>query len=195
MVDDLSDVYAEIRRLKQELRRARTPIRMEDSSISEGQFRVADGATFHIDEGGTVDVDGGLNVRGNGRVELSQGGKITATDITRLWLVDEAVLRVGEGDAWFEIKASGPNGVPSIEFTPDNGVTRTRFRMSGNTLFIESGDSQFGISPNEVRMRHGDNIARVNEDGTYVTLRTDTPAGMANQVVVSDGALYRGAAV
>lgn len=57
MADDLSDVYAELRRLKERVRVLETANPLENSSISAGRLRII-GGTLRVDSGGHVEVDG-----------------------------------------------------------------------------------------------------------------------------------------
>lgn len=57
MADDLSDVYAELRALKEQVRVLMTANPLENSSVRNGRIRLI-GGTLRVDAGGRVEIDG-----------------------------------------------------------------------------------------------------------------------------------------
>ena len=80
MADDLSDVYAELRQLKDDLRRLKNTQMLQNASVTEGRLRFIGGLLL-IDSGGTLTVIGTMNGTGDfnwtGPWTLSGAGDIT----------------------------------------------------------------------------------------------------------------------
>lgn len=57
MTDDLSDVYAELRALKEQVRVLSTANPLESASVTKGRIRLI-GGTLRVDAGGRVEIDG-----------------------------------------------------------------------------------------------------------------------------------------
>lgn len=67
MADDLSDVYAELRRLQERVRILETANPLEASSVTNGQIRII-GGTIRVDGGGNLIVNGTMSVNGTSTV-------------------------------------------------------------------------------------------------------------------------------
>lgn len=67
MADDLSDVYAELRRLQERVRVLETANPLESSSVTNGQIRII-GGTIRVDGGGNLIVSGTMSVNGTSTV-------------------------------------------------------------------------------------------------------------------------------
>lgn len=86
MADDLSDVYAELRKLQEQVRVLMSANPLEKSSVTNGQIRII-GGTIRVDGGGNLIVNGTMSVNGTSTVtgsftvsgpwKLSGAGEIT----------------------------------------------------------------------------------------------------------------------
>ena len=63
MADDLSDAFAEIRRLKADVDRLKRARPLENSSVTNGRLRFI-GGTLRVDSGGRVEIVGSLQIDG-----------------------------------------------------------------------------------------------------------------------------------
>lgn len=67
MADDLSDVYAELRKLQEQVRVLMSANPLEKSSVTNGQIRII-GGTIRVDGGGNLIVNGTMSVNGTSTV-------------------------------------------------------------------------------------------------------------------------------
>lgn len=115
MADDLSDVYAELRQLKDELRRLKNTQMLQNASVTEGRLRFIGGLLL-IDSGGTLTVIGTMNGEGDftwtGPWTLSGAGTISGdVDITGSLDVVGPWTLSGAGDITGDVELTGSMGV------------------------------------------------------------------------------------
>ena len=81
MIDDISDQYRDLRELQRRVTRLETSTLLENSSISQGRFRII-GGEFKVDENGLFtlvgrfDQTGDYNVKNGGVVTVESGGEV-----------------------------------------------------------------------------------------------------------------------
>jgi len=67
MVDDLSDVHAELRRLRDDVSRLQNARPLEKASVTDGRVRFI-GGLLRVDSGGRVEIEGTLEVDGDSTI-------------------------------------------------------------------------------------------------------------------------------
>lgn len=85
MVDDLSDVWKELKALKAEVRAQRTATPFENASVTNGSVRFI-GGTLRVEEDGRVEIVGTLSVEGQASVSgpLTISGELNVTGPARI---------------------------------------------------------------------------------------------------------------
>lgn len=134
-MQDLSDAFAEIRKLKDEVRALKTPIALENSSITDGRMRFI-GGLLRVDSGGRVEIVGYLQVEGTtnivGPVTISGNLNVTGTSkFTGPLSIEGATTVTGD------LKVNGPwalNGNGDI--TGDVDVTGDLEVLGGGRIKV-----------------------------------------------------------
>src|SRR5690606_4180344 len=134
--EDLSDVYKQLRDLRDEVRRLRAPIDLENSAIENGRMRFI-GGLLRVDSGGRVEIVGTLAVEGTSQFV----GPVT---ISGPWTFSGNGSITGDVDLTgdFEVLGGGRIKVGNVVLTPGNG----------GRITIGTGSSQIIIDPSQLKV-------------------------------------------
>src|SRR5690606_32886406 len=134
--EDLSDVYKQLRDLRDEVRRLRAPIDLENSAIENGRMRFI-GGLLRVDSGGRVEIVGTLAVEGTSQFV----GPVT---ISGPWTFSGNGNITGDVDLTgdFEVLGGGRIKVGNVVLTPGNG----------GRITIGTGSSQIVIDPSQLKV-------------------------------------------
>ncbi|MGX9349161.1 M23 family metallopeptidase [Microbacterium sp. KNMS] len=199
MSDDLKDVWAELRAIKKEIRRNRTPIALEDTSIHEGTFRLA-GGRLYADVGGTIDLEGRMPITAGSDVVLSDAAEIVVTGSSRIELGDEADLYASP-TALSNFSVNLDPSQSTIWFqTPEGPLARmtmaeTTYLGDGLIITAGLGDTVFAGSFQNGAVMHqsGARFFQVEDKGVVTSLVSPPSAGVKYRVIAdANGLLYRG---
>lgn len=185
MADDLSDVYAELRDLKEQVRILMSANPLKNSSVRNGQIRIIAG-TIRVDGGGSLIVNGTMSVNGTSTVT----GSFTVTGPWNLQgngTISGAVTITGNVTATGTLTQNGPwnlNGVGTIA----GNVTQTGNLTATGTL-TQNGPwnlNGVGVIAGNVTQT---GTYQVNSPGTIKvgSAMTLAPATDGGAVVFSDG--------
>lgn len=151
MADDLSDVYAELRRLQERVRILETANPLEASSVTNGQIRII-GGTIRVDGGGNLIVNGTMSVNGMSTVT----GSFTVSgpwNLSGAGTISGNVTITGNVTATGTLTQNGPwnlNGAGTIA----GNVTQTgNTTQQGNVTLTGGGKITAGnviVEPNKV---------------------------------------------
>lgn len=204
MVDDLSDVWKELRALKAEVRQARTSTPFENASVSNGRLRFI-GGTLRVDSGGRVEIVGTLQVEGTtqfvGPVTISGTLDITGdTTVTGDLAVNGPWELNGDGDISGDVALDGTMTVDGGQIVVDGNNAITIGTQSGVAgLYFDSG-AQIASNQGTVILSNsdgtvvgiGNGVVGIQAEKIDVTTLPALPSGTSSQYVVvgADGILY-----
>jgi len=210
MADDLSDVYAELRRLQERVRVLETANPLEASSITNGRVRFI-GGLLRVDSGGRVEIVGTLQIDGTTNITGT-------TTVTGTFKLEGPWSLKGNGDITgtvtvtgdINVTGSGRIKVGNMVLDPSSNGGSMKFSggpevyASGQTLSLYSGALNGGsvdLSPGLAKVSGGGaRWFEVNSTGfQMVSMPTKTSAsvgGLPAGVVHADAAgnLFRVAA-
>lgn len=216
MADDLSDAFAEIRRLKADVDRLKRARPLENSSVTNGRLRFI-GGLLRVDAGGrveivgTLQIDGATIVNGTFKVEgpwsLNGNGEIAGNvNVTGKltqngpWEFIGAGKITGNVDVTGTIRvlAGGKIQVGNIIIDPTISGGAIAFAngaqvfTDGTTIQVYKGNGVAQISDSEAKLQLGGTSLRLTSGHIYASgmatrQATSWPGGFVG-AVVSDGA-------
>ncbi|MGL3150664.1 hypothetical protein ACSS7Z_09910 [Microbacterium sp. A82] len=175
---DLSDAFSQIRELQSEVRRLRSGIQLENSSITDGRMRFI-GGLLRVDSGGkveivgTLDIDGTTTVTGSftvtGPWELEGDGTITG-DVT----ITGNVTSVGtftQNGPWH---LNGPGDIDG-DYTQTgsatvNGGGKITIQGAGGDVVLDSSYSDPRILLGAANINAGPGALSFNTGGAGVSM-------------------------
>lgn len=164
MANDLSDVYAELRRLQERVRVLETANPLEASSITNGRVRFI-GGLLRIDSGGRVEIVGTLQIDGTTNITGT-------TTVTGTFKLEGPWSLKGNGDITgtvtvtgdINVTGSGRIKVGNMVLDPSSNGGSMKFSggpevyASGQTLSLYSGSLNGGsvdLSPGSAKLSGG----------------------------------------
>ena len=196
MVDDLSDVWAELKALRAEVRQDRASTPFENASITSGRLRLA-GGELRVDEDGLFTLIGTFNqsgdynvlsggmvtVQGGGGIAVQDGGAVTVQDGGAVAVQGGGELRISGNAALysggrFDVRAGGTLGVAG-----DVNV------QSGGAMQVASGGEIVVNGPVPVRLKQGSvggvAQAMIQFENTGTSIFANQAGGKVNLVIQS----------
>lgn len=167
MVDDLSDVWAELKALRAEVRQSRSSTPFENASITSGRLRLA-GGELRVDEDGLFTLVGTFNQSGD--YNVLSGGMVTVQGGGGIAVQGGGAMQVASGG---EIVVNGPVPV-RLKQGSVGGVAQAmiQFENTGTSIFA----NQAGGNTNLV-IQSGSGRIQINDDGVaFPGLRTENAA-------------------
>lgn len=213
MADDLSDVYAELRDLREQVRVLMTANPLQASSVSEGRVRFI-GGLLRVDSGGRVEIVGTLQIDGTTTVTgtfkvtgpwTMQGngtitGNVTATGTltqTGPWNLNGAgtiagnVVQTGNTDQKGTVTVNGGGKVIVAggggNVTLDSSYSSPRIQLG--SAQIDGGSSSFTFTAGTTVVYILESTLRIPAMPTKTAASTGLPAGVVH--ADSTGKLFR----
>ncbi|MEW2011464.1 hypothetical protein AB0300_18545 [Microbacterium sp. NPDC078814] len=186
MADDLSDVYAELRRLQERVRVLETANPLEASSITNGRVRFI-GGLLRIDSGGRVEIVGTLQIDGTTTVT----GTFTVTGnfkVTGPWRLEGPGDITGNVDVTGTIRvlAGGKIQVGNMVIDPNDGG-RVTFPNGAVVQADENGGIQMRqgankvfVGPGMVSMQHGARTFSITASAHLISGLDTIPSNFAS---------------
>lgn len=177
MADDLSDVYAELRKLQEQVRVLMSANPLEKSSVTNGQIRII-GGTIRVDGGGNLIVNGTMSVNGTSTVT----GSFTVSgpwNLSGTGTISGNVTITGNVTATGTLTQNGPwnmNGAGKIAGNVD--ITGILSLLAGGSIkagnieitpSVSGGSIQFGSSR---RIDAGSGFLGIYDGGRFVVFNS-----------------------
>lgn len=218
---DLSDPWVAIRELQSEVRRLRSGIQLENSSITNGRMRFI-GGTLRVDSGGRVEIVGTLEIDGNTTVSgafdvdgpwsLDGNGNVTG-NVTSTgsftqngpWALNGTGTIAGNVTQAGSLTVSGGGKInvgTAMEITPASSGGAIKFdtggelRSADGLTWLVHGNNGVAVDGSQVIVRYGARQLQITSTGIKLTgLPSRSGSGLPSGAVGADadGTLWRAA--
>ncbi|GAA4774690.1 M23 family metallopeptidase [Microbacterium gilvum] len=166
MVDDLSDAWAEIRKMQKKIRRLENTTMLEDSAIENGRMRFI-GGELRLDSGatltliGTMNANGTVNITGllNGSGQLVWSGSV---EFTGPWNFEGDGTISGDVTATGKWTQNGPIDINGAWSLDGDGDITGDVDLTGDMNVVGGGKIIVGTGSNIVQLDSTFNSPRAN---------------------------------
>ncbi|KQR88745.1 polymer-forming cytoskeletal protein [Microbacterium sp. Leaf179] len=185
MVDDLSDFWGELRRLRHDVDRLQVATPLQSASIGSGGIRVYNGGYIKIENGG-LEVSGYAQISGalrgdgtidwTGDVDFSGPVEITGTlDVTAETRLRGDTTIEGRTRLLSELEVEGK--ISAGDMTMDPGVSGGALTFANgaqvftdaDTIQVFKGNAVVQVSGSYARLQYGGNVLQIDADGVRVS--------------------------
>ncbi|WP_040164301.1 hypothetical protein [Microbacterium gorillae] len=196
MADDLSDLYAELRKLQSDVHRLQANTMLENAAVGRGGVRFHDGGGIKIDDGGYLRITGGglLYVDGewfligNGKIDgdVDMAGDLTATGrATLIGPVDvKGILSVLAGG---KIKVG-----TGVTLEPGAGAGKVTVSGASGDMVIQNSRIEFPAGA-KLQQNAQNFVGLFSDTSGSITVgdgRAEIGAGIYSMTITDDGHFF-----
>lgn len=212
MVDDLSDYYSELRRLRKDVDRLQVATPLQSASIGSGGIRVYGGGVIKIENGG-LDITGEAVISGalrgdgtidwTGDVDFSGPVEITGTlDVTAETRLRGDTTIEGRTRLLSELEVEGKISAGDMTMDPEVSGGALTFAngaqvfTDADTIQVFKGNAVVQVSGSYARIQYGGNVVQIDANGIRmspgaVAPLPNTGLPMANILLLGEGGYLR----